>query len=363
MITNFVTWNVSPEIFNLGSLSIRWYGLLFALSFMLGYMVLSRIFKKEGLPDKHVDKLTIYLFLGTIIGLRLGHCLFYEPEYYLSNPLEILKIWKGGLASHGAAIGILIALALYVRKMKMRYLWLLDRIVIIVVLVGSFIRIGNLMNSEIIGDKTNASIGFLFVHEVEKSLQRDYENLIQDVKISQTGSDTVVEGRKMKGIEVVVAFDKHKMNKDLIPKFINENLIFEIPNNWDLKSNVALLKPPNIVTKEKARSFVTTFHLHAIPRHPSQIYESLFYFFMFLSMFLYYRKRGKQIKEGFLLGAFLIVLFGFRFIVEFFKEVQVAFEESMKFNMGQWLSIPFILLGLFLVIRSQVIKPKEKEGE
>jgi len=158
-----ITWDVSPEILDTEYFSIRWYGLLFALGFLLGQQILIYIFKKEGKPESDVEVLTVYMVLSTIIGARLGHCFFYEPEYYLENPLKILKIWEGGLASHGATIGILFALWLYARKKKdQSYLWVVDRIVITVALAGCLIRLGNLMNSEIIGKPTDVPWAFIF---------------------------------------------------------------------------------------------------------------------------------------------------------------------------------------------------------
>ena len=149
-----VPWDVNPEIFRIGSFAVRWYGLLFASSFLFGYIIMKKIFDNEGLGIEVLDRLTIYMAVGVIVGARLGHCLFYEPSYYLSNPVEILKIWHGGLASHGAAIGILIALWLFVRKERKDYTWIIDRIAIVVALSGFFIRMGNLMNSEIYGMET-----------------------------------------------------------------------------------------------------------------------------------------------------------------------------------------------------------------
>ncbi|WP_191907004.1 prolipoprotein diacylglyceryl transferase [Adhaeribacter soli] len=167
-ILSYITWNVDPEIFSLGPLSIRWYGLLFALGFVLGQRILSKIYVAEGRTEKDVDIITLYMIIGTVLGARLGHCLFYEPEYYLSNPIEILKIWEGGLASHGATVGILLALYLFARKYQFNYLWVLDRIVIVVALGGALIRLGNLMNSEIIGKVTDVPWAFKFVrnHEI-----------------------------------------------------------------------------------------------------------------------------------------------------------------------------------------------------
>jgi len=175
-----VPWDVNPEIFRIGSFAVRWYGLLFASSFLFGYIIMKKIFDNEGLGIEVLDRLTIYMAVGVIVGARLGHCLFYEPSYYLSNPVEILKIWHGGLASHGAAIGILIALWLFVRKERKDYTWIIDRIAIVVALSGFFIRMGNLMNSEIYGMETTVPWGFVFLRNgetVPKHPTQIYEGL------------------------------------------------------------------------------------------------------------------------------------------------------------------------------------------
>ena len=151
MTISSIFWNVSPEIVKLGPISLRWYGLLFASTFIFGYLILNKIYSLEKKPLADLEQLSIYVILGTVIGARLGHCLFYDPVYYLSNPIEILKVWQGGLASHGAAIGILTAIYLLTKKQKDKsMLWILDRLVIVVALGGALIRLGNLFNSEII---------------------------------------------------------------------------------------------------------------------------------------------------------------------------------------------------------------------
>lgn len=163
-----ITWDVSPVIFTIGSLSIRWYGLFWALSFYLGYEIISRIFKRESVPQEQADKLLIYMAIGSIIGARLGHCFFYDFNYFIQNPIEILKIWQGGLASHGGAIGILVALYFYQKKGSNKsFVWLLDRLVIPIALGAFFIRMGNLMNSEIYGFETGLPWGFIFVRAGE----------------------------------------------------------------------------------------------------------------------------------------------------------------------------------------------------
>ena len=167
MELQIIPWNVNPEILRIGNFAVRWYGLLFASGFVFGYYIMRKIFRNEGLTDATLDRLTVYMAIGTIVGARLGHCFFYEPEYYLARPLEILKVWHGGLASHGAAIGILLALWLFVRKEKKPYLWIIDRVVIVVALAGTMIRLGNLMNSEIYGVETTLPWGFVFLRNGE----------------------------------------------------------------------------------------------------------------------------------------------------------------------------------------------------
>jgi phosphatidylglycerol:prolipoprotein diacylglycerol transferase len=272
MIFDVITWNVDPEIFSIGPLSIRWYGLLFASAFLSGYIVFIRYLATERLTSEMLDQLLIYVALGTVIGARLGHCFFYEPEYFLKNPLEILKVWKGGLASHGAAIGILLSLWLYIHRYKLSFLWLIDRIVIVVALGGSFIRLGNLFNSEIYGLPTDLPWGFVFVRD------RVYD-----------------------------------------------------PNTGALLPNV--------------------------PSHPTQLYEALSYILIFVLLFVFYRKRHEKVRDGFIFGLFMILLFTARFFIEFVKNDQVAFEAGMKFNMGQLLSLPFILAGVAMIAWTKM-KPR-----
>ncbi len=262
MISCFITWDVSPLIFSVGPINVRWYGVLFAMSFAVGYVIMLRFFRKENLPEALLDKLSMYMLIATVVGARLGHVLFYEPASYLAHPLDILKIWQGGLASHGAAIGILAALYFFARSSKRTYFWTLDRIVIVVALSGFFIRIGNLMNSEIYGKLTDLPWGFVFIRAGE-----------------------------------------------------------------------------------------------TLPRHPTQIYEALSYLALFAYLLWYYYHKDGKPREGFIFGIFLVVLFSARFLLEFLKEPQVNFENSMTLNMGQLLSIPFVIAGLFIIFRK--VKPEQ----
>jgi len=163
----YINWNVNPEIFRIGGFAIRWYGLLFASSFFFGYMILHKAFTKENIQIKYLDELTTYMIIGTIVGARLGHCLLYEPQYYLQHPWKIFMIWEGGLASHGAAIGIIITILLFSYVKKLTFLWVMDRVIIVVALSGFLIRMGNLMNSEIFGIPTTLPWGFRFLRATD----------------------------------------------------------------------------------------------------------------------------------------------------------------------------------------------------
>ena len=260
-------------IFHIGSFGVRWYSLGFLFAFLLGYFIMSRMFKREKVDDKYLESLLIYMFVSVLVGARLGHCLFYEAGYYLTGNhwIEIIlpfgrdaNGWHftgyEGLASHGAAIGILVALWLFFRKHRMNPVWIVDRLVIVVALGGAFIRLGNLFNSEIYGIPTDLPWGFVY-----------------------------------------------EQNKLSDPTWM-------------------------------------------LPKHPTQLYESLSYFIIFLVCILVYRKKDGKIRTGAMFGWWLIALFGVRLLIEFVKEEQVAFEKGMTLDMGQWLSIPFILLGVIMCI-------------
>jgi prolipoprotein diacylglyceryl transferase len=240
---------------------------LFVCSFIFGFYILKKIFDKEGVKIEMLDKLTMYMLIATILGARLGHCLFYQPDYYLKRPLEILKIWEGGLASHGAAIAIILAIYIFSRKYKeLGFFWILDRLVIVVALSGFFIRMGNLMNSEIIGKGTSLPWAFIFER----------------------------------------------------------------------------LNPPD-----------------QFPRHPSQLYEALSYFALFVYLLWYYYRNVGKFRDGWMFGLFMVLLFALRFFIEFLKEPQVNFEQNLTLNLGQLLSIPFILIGLLLLYYKRGTKTEE----
>lgn len=256
-----IHWNANPEIFRIGSFAVHWYGLLFALGFYAGYLILTRIFRKEGASQDDLDRLTLYMVVGTVVGARFGHILFYDPGYYFSQPAEILKIWEGGLASHGAALGILLAILIYARNTAgQSFLWVIDRISLVVALAGAFIRTGNLMNSEIVGKPAEVPWAFVF---------------------------------------------------ERLPEA-------------------------------------------ATPRHPVQIYEALAYLVIFGVLLWLYRRYDGKFAGGLLFGWFLVLVFAVRFLLEYFKAAQAAFREDLMMNMGQLLSLPFVLAGAALLVWIQM---------
>jgi prolipoprotein diacylglyceryl transferase len=254
MILSYFHWNPDPEIVNVLGLSIRYYGLFFAGGLILCTYILGWIYKRENIPPQYLDKLTMFCIIGIIVGARLGHCLFYEPAFYLSNPLEILKVWQGGLASHGGVLGLLIAMFVYSRKTNHSMIDTADLIAVVSGLSFGFIRLGNFMNSEIIGTPTTKPWGVIFES------------------------------------------------------------------------------------------------VDSIPRHPAQLYEAIAYFIIFTAMIILYKKRRDKFRNGVFFGLGSVLFFTARFMLEFLKENQVGFEDGMTLNMGQLLSIPFILIGIGFVI-------------
>ncbi|MBM4179467.1 MAG: prolipoprotein diacylglyceryl transferase [Ignavibacteria bacterium] len=253
-----IEWNVDPVILSVGPLSPRWYGVLFASAFMISYQIMKRIFDAEGKTMKQLDQLTIAIIAGTILGARFGHVLFYEPQILIQDPAEVIAIWHGGLASHGGALGIIAALWWFHKKNPtFGMTWLFDRLAIVAAISGMCIRLGNLMNSEIIGKPTDGTWGF-----------------------------------------------------------------------WFQRIDPLLL-----------------------PRHPTQLYEAALCLALFgLTYWMYHRGIAEQ-KPGRIFGLFLVLLFFGRFLVEFNKEHQVDFESALPIDMGQILSIPFIALGAYYLLR------------
>ncbi len=364
---SFIIWDVAPEIFRfkIGDflLEPRWYGLFFALGFLIGQQILFYIFKKEGKPAQDVETLTVYMVLATVIGARLGHVLFYEPENYFNfakwkedwrNALEVFAIWHGGLASHGAAIAILFTFWLYVRKKKksgQTYLWVADRIVIIVALCGCLIRLGNLMNSEIIGKPTNASWGFVFAGPA-RSAPYPQQEFISKVRTERNTAkaDTVIDGQVYVPLKVK-AFVKEELVNNDIDSFSKNDFRSALQRSREVEEHFRWDVTPFAATiSQEDHQTVVTGNVYGVPRHPAQLYESLSCIALFVFLFLIWNKYKARTPQGLLLGTFLIVCFGLRFAYEFLKEPQVAFENELPLYMGQWLSIPAVLAGIVIII-------------
>lgn len=277
-----VSWNVSPEIFRIGNHAIRWYSLLFVSGFILGWYIFAWFFRREKISEDLLDPLLYTLLAGTIVGARLGHCLFYQPDYYLGSWdgfIEIFMPWKGGLASHGGAVALVAAMLWFSRRYGPRnhfdFVWLMDHLAIAVAFAACLIRIGNLFNSEIYGAVTDLPWGFIFEQNINPSDPDDIDRL---------------------------------------------------------------------------------------PHHPTQLYEALSYLILGIILILVYRFRLDRTYRGFYIGLFLIGCFGMRFLIEFIKNDQVAFEADMTLNMGQLLSIPFILLGAGFLLYAFVRKIPARAG-
>lgn len=272
---DYITWTFKPELFFLGNWEVRWYGLFFAIAFYMGLVMITKMFAHEKVKPSWVDSLFVYVMLAVVIGARLGHVFFYAWDMYKVHPWDILKIWEGGLASHGGAIGIILAVGLYSRFVTHRnMLWTLDRLIVPVALATVLIRLGNLTNHEIYGHATTQPWGFHFV---------------DNIRAWQHGA---------------------------APIFTE-------------------------------------------PCHPTQIYEALCYLATFFVInTLYWKHATAKNREGLLLGIYLIGAFLSRFLIEFIKEDQEAFEASMTLNMGQWLSVPFVLAGAVLVYRALKKAPR-----
>ncbi|MEQ8555945.1 MAG: prolipoprotein diacylglyceryl transferase [Cyclobacteriaceae bacterium] len=356
-ILSFLIWSPDPDFFTIPIVDrpVRWYGLLFALGFIISQQILMWIFRKDGKPEKAVETLTVYMVIATVLGARLGHCLFYAPEYYLSNPIKILYVWEGGLASHGGAIGILVALYLFVRKYKQyRLFWVLDRMAIVVALTGALIRTGNFMNSEMEGLKTNSSTGVVyarFTEEVvddalnyggERVTSVDFEN----------GGDLVSDQPGLEPITVKVAFARNVQITEQDKQFVESRLrqvllgYEEVTQHIDFRSGEPLAYK---FYEEGGINYLEVYGL-GIVRHAAQLYEATYCVLIFLLLLWLWKEKRYQLPEGFMFGLFMTLLWSLRFVDEFFKMNQEEFEEGMVLNMGQWLSIPMALVGVAVMI-------------
>lgn len=347
----YIIWNFNPDLFTIPGLNYapRWYGILFALGFVLSQQVMIYIFKKEGRPVKDVDVLTTYMVVAVIVGARLGHCLFYDPVRYLSNPIEILKIWEGGLASHGGAIGIIVALYLFGKKMNYRFLWILDRIVIVVALTGALIRTGNLFNSEMEGLQTNSDFGLVYARATHDILNYDPQR-IDDVRFRKGGQMESTEPGVVP-ITAVIEFRRgvklDQNDRGFIESRLRSSLLryAEVVEHVDFGQGALQYT----VQQKDGREIVEIYALGKV-RHAAQLYEAAYCVVLMLVLFWFWDKKRSVLPRGFNFAFLLIVLWTLRFVDEYFKMNQEAFEDDLALNMGQILSIPLVVAGLGLMI-------------
>ncbi|WP_226388980.1 prolipoprotein diacylglyceryl transferase [Penaeicola halotolerans] len=356
---SYIVWDPIPEVISGWSIP-RWYSLLFALGFIISQQIMVYMFKKEGKKESDVDRLTIYMVIATILGARLGHVLFYEPDKYLSNPIDILKIYEGGLASHGAAIGILIALYLYTKKTAgQSFLWIVDRIVIVVAITAVLIRLGNLMNSEIGGKPTESDYGFVFARDAEDFMMSSKMPL-ENIEAMKSDWESPKDG--LVPIAFQFTFLKGNYTEDQIKSTIDSNVKSMLTDYPYVRRDIAEPKdtPLNYDLKMDKGQYVATVYTWGIAKHPTQIYEALSYLAIFILLFGIWVRKKSQVPEGYLFGIFLVLLFGARFVWEYFKTNQVDFEDSLALNMGQILSIPLVLAGIVIFIYS--LKKQKRQG-
>jgi len=366
-IVSYIIWNTSPEIFSIGSFSLRWYGLFFALGFLISQQILYYMYRKEGKSERDVDTLTIYMVIATILGARLGHVIFYQPEIITENPLGILLPFEfqpsfkftgfEGLASHGAAIGILFALWLYSRKNKpgQSYLQVVDRIVILVALTGALIRLGNYFNAEIIGKPTDKPWGVVFtgkLTELATDSRVDREGIVEDIVIVKNDSlETKEYGRSP---ILVYFFFKPGATTEQIDYYLSGHIrqltIGRLSEFFDETHHMRL--DYDTAKPDETGGYIAKVRMYGVARHPAQLYESIACVILFILLLLIWMKYKEKLPAGRLLGIFLIWCFGLRFVFEFLKENQVGFESTMLINMGQILSIPLFIAGIVILIMS-----------
>lgn len=340
-----------PNHIPLFGFELRYYSLMFIISFVLGQYGMQYIFKKENISPKLMDSLVYWMIGATIVGARLGHVFFYDWDKYKNNLGDILKVWEGGLASHGAAIAIVAAMIYWSRKYaKVHPLWTLDRIVIVVALAAGFIRIGNWFNSEIYGAQANSVFETVFVEDAAQAIKHQFRGDVEDISFEPSGKVLQTNSLVLPELDLRISF--YQSNEMQTSEYAKDCLGILKGLERD-NQNILVLENTSVEVYQSPNGWEATTKVYGIPRYPTQLFEAGAYWIIFIILTLLYLKRGAGNKAGFLLGLFLTMLFGFRFFIEFYKEIQVSFENSMSLNMGQWLSIPMVSLGLFLIFRAQ----------
>lgn len=379
-ILSFIIWNFDPELYS-GTPTIRWYGLLFALGFLLSQQVLFYIYKKESSgtieaknkAEKMVENMTVYMIIATIVGARLGHVIFYQPQDYFTSfegLIRIINIREGGLASHGAGVAIFLVMWLFARyrfnvkdgspkklffipnSRGYSYLQIMDRLAIVVALTGALIRFGNFTNSEIIGVPTNSENGVVFVREVTDLLTKHSRgnDLVEKVDYRKVEGGELNENGHVP-IYIYIEFNRRNYERNDLVQFLNgaNTLLGGRWANQHIDEPVLHNLDYELVQGSDG-SYTARILTYGIARHPAQLYESISTFILFLILFYLWSRKKRETMPGLLFAIFLIVLFVARFFHEFIKENQVAFEDNLTLNMGQWLSIPMVLFAITILV-------------
>ena len=379
MLLHYVIWDIGPVLLQLGSFGVRWYGLLFALGFLLGLRLWHRFMKEEKKPINDLEALVPHIVLGTIIGARLGHVLFYDFSYFSRHPLEIFLpvtftptfrfTGYAGLASHGAAVGILTAIYIYInyvvtirtlppklvvkkqRRVGQSYLWVVDRMIIVVALAGCLIRIGNFINSEIIGKPTHSQYGVLFVRDVTHRLQHS-NYAIDRVKVTRSNA-TGQHDSPYQPIVLTLTFKHGNFEEEAIRNFLAHNVKRLLTEDAYITKHIE--EPADLplqyeLSRNRTGAQLAHITTLGIPRHPAQLYEAVSCLILFLLFLRQWQIKKDRLRPGALLGWFLTLVFGLRIVYEVFKESKVVWETMLgPLRTPQLLSLPLVAMGILLL--------------
>jgi phosphatidylglycerol---prolipoprotein diacylglyceryl transferase len=390
MLLYYVIWDINPILLPVGTFGIRWYGLLFAAGFLLGRQLWYYFLREEKKSVKDLDALVLHIMLGTVIGARLGHVLFYDFAYYSRHLLEIFLPFVftpnfkftgySGLASHGAAIGILIAIYIYVnyvitlrffppklmikkqRRVGQSYLWVADRMMIVVALAGCLIRIGNFMNSEIMGQPTYNQEGVLFARHFTHRLQES-SKAIDKVTIANSNTKAPHDA-KYQPIVVTISFKDAGFEERVIRNFLEHNIKHLLTDDPHIAEHVCEARnSPLQYTLSKNRKGTSIAHITTlgIPRHPAQLYEAFSCLVLFLLLFYQWKIKQSRLRPGSIFGLFLTIVFGLRTVYEFFKESNIVCETILgPLRTPQILSFPLVIIGVILLLHSMHKKERTR---
>lgn len=380
MILDYIIWNPNEVLLQIGAFKIRWYSLMIIIAFLSARRLLLYFFEKEGRPTEDVEKFSLYILIACLIGARLGEVFFYSPAYYLNHPLEAIFpiklnprfqiIGYKGLSYHGALIGGVVGTLLYAnynfgfslypfrikiarqKRQGQSLLWLLTPLAF-GVLMGFFVRIGNFINSEIIGTPTHNQYGVLFANHIIQEVKYSSSS-IKDVRVLKNPVAIPDPEHNYAPVILECTFSSIGLDEENVKKFIEKRLKNYLDTNSDLKEHIYI--NPNspleyTVTKNKKSQYVASVHAFGVPRHPVQLYESFSYLVTLIVLFLWWKKRSTTLRNGVIAGVATIISYSFRFFFEFFKDpFNVLIPGKYPITMGHTLSLVTVLGGILILI-------------